>query len=272
MSLTQFKTKQVSATMTAGELLKKRRKEMEISIKEVSEKLKVKADYLSDLEENNYDKLPPDVYVKGFIKSYAELVGLDAQEMADLYNKEKAIGKKIENKKQFGKKAEKRKFSISRYIIITPKILTIFSTLIILSIAGYYLFHQLSSFNSAPYLFVSNPIADQSQNKSEIEVKGQVEKGASLKINGEDVFVDSDGNFRQVIMLKPGSNVLNIEAVNRFNKTAKLTRNIIYEKKLEPFELKTEDNNGEVNGASVEENNSANEKLKLDGKIEFIGP
>lgn len=270
--LTQFKTKQVNATMTVGECLKKKRREKEISIKEVGEKLKVKADYLSDLEENNYDKLPPDVYVKGFIKSYAALVGFDAQKMVDLYNKERAIGEKIENKKRFGKKTEKRKFSISRYIIITPKILTIFSSLIILSIAGYYLLHQLSSFNSAPYLFISNPIADQSQNEPEIEVRGQTEKQASIKINGEDVFVDSDGNFRQIIMLKPGSNVLNIEAVNKFNKTAKLTRNIIYEKKLEPFELKTEDNNGEVNGASMEENNFTNENLKLDGKVEFIGP
>lgn len=258
--------------MTVGERLKKRRMEKEISIKEVGEKLKVKADYLSDLEENNYDKLPPDVYVKGFIKSYATLVGFDAQEMVDLYNKERAIGEKIENKKQFRKKEEKRKFSISRYIIITPKILTIFSTLIILSIAGYYLWHQLSSFNSAPYLFISNPIADQSQNEPEIEISGQTEEQASVKINGEDVFVDSDGNFKQIIMLKPGNNVLNIEAVNRFNKTAELTRNIIYEKKPEPFELKTEDNNGEVNGASAEENNSINKNLKFEEEIEFIGP
>lgn len=270
--LTQFKTKQVNATITVGERLKKRRKEKEISIKEVGEKLKVKVDYLSNLEENNYDKLPPDVYVKGFIKSYAALVGFDAQEMVDLYNKERAIGEKIENKKQSGEKAEKRKFSISRYIIITPKILTIFSSLIILSIVGYYLFHQLSSFNSAPYLFISNPIADQSQNEPEIEVKGQTEKQASVKINGEDVFVDSDGNFKQIIMLKPGSNVLNIEAVSRFNKTTELTRNIIYEKKLEPFEFKTEDNNGEVDGASAEEGNVTEESLKLDGKVEFIGP
>jgi cytoskeletal protein RodZ len=270
--LTQFKTKQVNTSITVGERLKKKRIEMEISIREVSEKLKVKADYISDLEENNYDKLPPDVYVKGFIKSYAALIGLDAQEMVDLYNKERAIGEKNENKKQFKKKTEKRKFSISRYIIITPKILTIFSTLIILSIAGYYLFHQLSSFNSTPYLFVSNPIGDQSQDKSEIEVRGQTEKEASLKINGEDVFVDSDGNFKQIIILKPGNNVLNIEAANKFNKTAELTRNIIYEKKLESFEFKAEDNAGEVNGASVKDGNYAEESLKFDGKIEFIGP
>ncbi len=269
--LTQFKTKQVNATITVGERLKKKREEKGISIKEVGERLKVKADYLSNLEENNYDKLPPDVYVKGFIKGYAALVGFDAREMIDLYNKERAIGEKIENRKQVGKMAEKKKFSISRYIIITPKILTIFSSLIILSIAGYYLFHQLSSFNSAPYLFVSNPIADQSQSESEIEITGQTEKQASLKINGEDVFVDSDGNFKQVIMLKPGSNVLDIEATNKFNKTAKLIRNIIYEKKPEPFEPEVENNAGEVNGASIE-NNNTNENLKLDGKVELIGP
>ncbi|MCK4891475.1 MAG: helix-turn-helix domain-containing protein [Candidatus Pacebacteria bacterium] len=261
--LTQFKTKKVNITATAGELLKRKREKKGISIKEVSEKLKIKTSYLEDIEENNYNKLPPDVYVKGFIKSYSRLIGSNAQKMVDLYSKEKAIDVKMKNKNK-EKSTKEKKLLISNYIIITPKILTVFFSLFILFIIGYYLWHQISSFNSTPYLFISNPIVDQISDKSEIEIAGQTEVQSVLKINGEDVFVDYDGYFNEIILLKPGNNVLNIEATNRFNRTSRQIRNIIYEKKLEPVPVDFLENN------IFEENNKEN--IYLNEKIEFIGP
>jgi transcriptional regulator with XRE-family HTH domain len=263
--LTRFKTKKVNITVTVGECLKKKREEKGISIKEISEKLKIKMSYLEDLEENNYDKLPPDVYVKGFIRSYAQLVGFNAQKMVDLYNKEKVIDDKIENKKNPKRKSNKeRKFLISNYIIITPKILTIIFSLLILSIVGYYLWHQISSFNSTPYLFISSPITDQISDKSEIEVAGQTEAQAALKINGEDVFIDSDGYFSEIILLESGNNVLIIEATNRFNRTDRQIRNIIYKKKLDPVPVDFLENN-------VFKNDNKEKKL-FESEMEFIGP
>ena len=264
--LTRFKTKKVNITVTVGECLKKKREEKGISIKEISEKLKIKMIYLEDLEENNYDKLPPDVYVKGFIRSYAQFVGFNAQKMVDLYSKEKAIDDKIENKKNPKRKSNKgRKFLISNYVIITPKILTIIFSLFILSIVGYYLWHQISSFNSTPYLFISSPITDQISDKPEIEVSGQTESQAALKINGEDVFIDPDGYFSEIILLESGNNVLVIEATNRFNRTARQVRNIVYEKKLDPVPVDFLEND------VFEDDNDKEEKF-FEGEMEFIGP
>ena len=267
--LTRFKTKKVNITVTVGECLKKKREEKGISIKEINEKLKIKMSYLEDLEENNYDKLPPDVYVKGFIRSYAQFVGFNAQKMVDLYSKEKLINDKIENKKNPKRKINKgRKFLISNYIIITPKILTVIFSLFILSIIGYYLWHQISSFNSTPYLFISSPIADQASDKSEIEIAGQTEAQAVLKINGEDVFIDSDGYFSEIIPLESGNNVLVVEATNRFNRTARQVRNIVYEKKLDPVPVDFLEND------VLEESNEENikENIFFNEEMEFIGP
>ncbi len=269
MNLTRFKTKKVNITVTVGECLKKKREEKEISIKEISEKLKIKTSYLEDLEENNYDKLPPDVYVKGFIRSYAQFVGFNAQKMVDLYSKEKAIDNKIENKKNQKRKGETgRKFLISNYIIITPKILTIIFSLLVLSIVGYYLWHQISSFNSTPYLFISSPTADQISDKSEIEVAGQTETQATLRINGENVFIGSDGYFSETILLKSGNNILIIEATNRFDRTARQVRNIIYEKKLEPVPVDFLEN--DIFEKNKEED--IEENIFLNEEMEFIGP
>lgn len=231
MLLNKFKTKKVETNITVGECLKRKREELGISIKDLGDKLKIKTSYLEDLEENNYEKLPPDVYVKGFIKSYSELVGFNPEKMIELFKKEKEIEDKIESRNKKEKKYEK-KFALKKYITITPKIITVFLSLLILSIIGYYFWHQLSSFNSEPYLFVSSPFADEVTNDSETIVSGETEIGIILKINGEDVFVDEEGYFKENIMLQPGKNVLIIEAVNRFDKTAEEIRNIIYEKKL----------------------------------------
>ncbi len=236
MLLNKFKTKKVETTVTVGECLKRKREELGISIKDLGDKLRIKVDYLEDLEENNYEKLPPDVYVKGFIKSYSELVGFNPEKMIELFKKEKEIENKVESRNKKEKKYEKR-FAIKKYITITPKIITVFLSLLILSIIGYYFWHQLSSFYSEPYLFVSSPFADEVTNNSETVVSGETEIGIILKINGEDVFVDEEGYFRENIMLQPGKNVLIIEAVNRFDKTAEETRNIIYEKKLKPMPI-----------------------------------
>ena len=231
MLLSKFKTKKVETTTTVGECLKKKREELEISIKDLGGKLRIKTVYLEDLEKNNYEKLPPDVYVKGFIKSYSELVGFNPEEMIKLFEKEKEIGNKVESRNRKKKKHEK-KFALKKYIIITPRIATVFLSLFMLSIVGYYFWHQLSSFNSEPYLFISSPLTDEVTNDFEIVVSGETEIGIILRINGEDVFVDESGYFQEDIMLQPGKNVIIIEVVNRFNKTARETRNIIYEKKL----------------------------------------
>ena len=236
MLLNKFKTKKVETNITVGECLKRKREELGISIKDLGDKLKIKTSYLEDLEENNYEKLPPDVYVKGFIKSYSELVGFNPEKMIELFKKEKEIENKVESRNKKEKKYEK-KFALKKYITITPKIITVFLSLLILSIIGYYFWHQLSSFNSEPYLFVSSPFADEVTNDSETIVSGETEIGIILKINGEDVFVDEEGYFKENIMLQPGKNVLIIEAVNRFDKTAEETRNIIYEKKLKPMPI-----------------------------------
>jgi len=270
MNLSRFKTKKVNTVTTVGERLKKKREEMKIPIESASERLKIKLDYLENLENNNYDKLPPDVYIKGFVRNYAELVGLDPDKMIALYNREKAIRSKME-KKPMGK-IRGTKFAASD-IVVTPRIVTIFFSLFFLSIIGYYFWYQVNSFNSTPYLFVSSPSADEVVNVSEITVEGETDASGTVKINGEDVFADSNGRFKENIALKAGKNTLVIEATNRFGRTAKEEINIIYEKKPEAAPLYDD-------GSKIYEEEETGGENNADGangikeieNIEIIGP
>lgn len=265
MLLNKFKTKKVETVLTVGECLKRKREELNISLKDISEKLKIKIGYLENLEMDDYENLPPDVYVRGFVKSYAQFVGLNPEKMVNIYNREKKIENKIKKK---SKKEEvyANKFTTQNFAIITPKIVTALLSLLVLFIVGYYLWHQISSFNSTPYLFVSNPYEDQTTNNPNITVEGETEKETTVRINEQDVFVDPDGYFKEEITLQPGKNVFIIEAINKFGKTAKETRNIICEKEPEPIqtEIKNEEENEDAGEVDLEE--------ETEYDIEIIGP
>jgi len=69
----------------AGEVLKKRREDLGMSIKEISELLKIRQDYLSSIEEDRFDKLPVAVYTLGYIRCYASYLKIDPEPIIASY-------------------------------------------------------------------------------------------------------------------------------------------------------------------------------------------
>ncbi|WP_281887538.1 RodZ domain-containing protein [Paenibacillus sp. YYML68] len=68
-----------------GLLLRKARMEKKISLDDLQETTKIRKRYLEAIEEGNFKVLPGNFYVRAFIKSYAEAVGLDPGEVLNLY-------------------------------------------------------------------------------------------------------------------------------------------------------------------------------------------
>ncbi|MFQ6058138.1 MAG: helix-turn-helix domain-containing protein [Anaerolineae bacterium] len=71
-----------------GQLLREARERKGVSPAEVEAATKIRQKYVIALEEGNYDQLPPGVYVRGFLRSLAAYLGLDAEEVIALYGKE----------------------------------------------------------------------------------------------------------------------------------------------------------------------------------------
>jgi hypothetical protein len=53
---------------------------------------KIRAKYLKALEEEQFDALPAQTYVKGFLRTYADFLGLDGQLYVDEYNSRFVVG------------------------------------------------------------------------------------------------------------------------------------------------------------------------------------
>jgi transcriptional regulator with XRE-family HTH domain len=71
-----------------GELLKEARQSKEVSLEKVEEELRIRKKYLRALEEEDFSIMPPEVYVKGFLRNYAIYLGLDPEEVKALYKGE----------------------------------------------------------------------------------------------------------------------------------------------------------------------------------------
>lgn len=78
---------------TIGEELKRERTRRGMTIKDAEQVLHIRSAYLEALEEDEYKIIPGDVYVKGFIRNYANFLGLDGQKMVNTYKEE--IGEEV---------------------------------------------------------------------------------------------------------------------------------------------------------------------------------
>lgn len=74
-----------SATEYTGELLKKIREYKKVDIARMSEMTKVSKTYLTNIEEENYSKLPAPAYIRGFVYQYAKCLKLNPDLVATSY-------------------------------------------------------------------------------------------------------------------------------------------------------------------------------------------
>ncbi|WP_391208763.1 helix-turn-helix domain-containing protein [Psychrobacillus sp. L4] len=71
-----------------GSRLKEARKVKGYSIDDLQEITKIQKRYLTGIEEGNYETMPGSFYVRAFIKQYAEAVGLNGDELLEMYKTE----------------------------------------------------------------------------------------------------------------------------------------------------------------------------------------
>ncbi|WP_078391444.1 helix-turn-helix domain-containing protein [Shouchella patagoniensis] len=71
-----------------GNYLKEVREEKQMTLEDLQRTTKIQKRYLAAIEEGNFDTLPGIFYARAFVKTYAEAVGLDADEVVATYKNE----------------------------------------------------------------------------------------------------------------------------------------------------------------------------------------
>ena len=70
-----------------GKYLKTEREVRGLSIEEAAESTKIREHFLKAIEEDRYELLPPDFYLRGFLTAYARYLGLDPNDVVLRYQK-----------------------------------------------------------------------------------------------------------------------------------------------------------------------------------------
>jgi hypothetical protein len=92
-----------------GNSLREARLRKELDFPELEQGTKIRAKYLRALEDENFDQLPAPTYVKGFLRTYADYLGLDGQLYVDEYNVRYASGDEVLERRIRGGTAPSRR-------------------------------------------------------------------------------------------------------------------------------------------------------------------
>jgi len=203
---------------TLGEVFKRYRKAEGKKIERIEDELKISKRMLLALENNDFKSLPNDLYTKNIIKTYAKYLDLDYNKLLNLYEKKR---------QQFeqGKEPEQNKEKVKVYI--TPKIIKIVLISLLIIALLVYLGFQIEKIFKAPQLIILQPEKNEIISQNFIEIKGKTEKEASVFINGKEIFLDSNGEFKASLDLQKGLNLIKISAVKKHSRENTIFREIL---------------------------------------------
>ena len=201
---------------TIGEVLKEARVKRKLTFTKLEETTKIKREFISAIEKEDWEKLPEYPVVNGFVRSLAGVLKIDVREtLAKLRRDYPPKNLRINPKPD-----------VSEKYIWSPKMTFLVAiavfTLIILSYLGY----QYVDFISPPSLEVINPNEEEVVTHPLLIVSGLTEPEAVIKVNNQPVIVEEDGKFFAEIEIFEGTQVIEVKAISRSGKETTMRRNI----------------------------------------------
>jgi cytoskeletal protein RodZ len=89
--MTTAETASERTTPSFGRYLQSIRLEKGITLKAVARETRIRPETLHHIEEEDHQRLPDEVYVKGFLRAYAKAIGADGDEAVNRYNSRLAV-------------------------------------------------------------------------------------------------------------------------------------------------------------------------------------
>lgn len=214
-----------------AEFLKEKRQGKNISLEKLSEITKIQLYQLEALEAGHFEKLPPSVYRAGIFKRMAKFLGVDESEFMEAYKNEIESSpvispnpSDINSSFQINDAPSKR----SSYFILTPNKLIFSAGGLLLVFLSVYIWYQFNFLVGPPNLAVDQK-EDFVTDQEAIFINGKTDSGIDLTINGEKMYVASNGSFKKEVQLADGVNIVEIQAVNSFGKITKIIRQVFKE-------------------------------------------
>lgn len=95
-----------------GEILRRERERKNLTVKDIEEGTSIRSVYIEALENGEISKLPGEVYARGFLKNYANFLGLDAESLLREFAAEISPETSIEEISESNKAEEKKSVNV----------------------------------------------------------------------------------------------------------------------------------------------------------------
>jgi len=232
-----FQTKNLQKPERICLRLKSLREQKGISLKEMSERLKMSTAHILALEECRSKDLPfAPVYKKKLVKQYCHIVDTDYEQMVHQFVEEELeqhIAPQVTP--SLSKKGLTAWYNL-------PFLFRLSATLVVSAIFLGYLGLQVKKIIEPPSLNLFSPVNGMITDESNLQIRGQTDREVKVTINGKEIKNSEQGVFDETLPLSPGVNTLVISAEKKHGKTTSETRYVVLENKPE-FSLSAISNN-----------------------------
>ncbi|HUV42741.1 MAG TPA: helix-turn-helix domain-containing protein [Patescibacteria group bacterium] len=208
---------------TAGQILREKRKKKGLSLDEIAQEIKIRKQYLIALEKDRYQFFPSITTNRGFIRNYAQYLGLEPDRVLAVFRRDY---QRTQEQKLVLPSGE----SLNKQFRWSPRKTLISLVALFIIIFLTYLGYQYHSLLGKPRLEVYSPIDNEKIVNEEVLIEGGTDPDNSVTINGRLTQLDEEGKFSYRLRLTSGENKIVIEATNRIGRKTKQTRTIYYSK------------------------------------------
>lgn len=206
---------------TVGAMLQEAREKKGLTPAKVESAIKIRERFIIAIEHDEFSVLPSLSYAKGFVRNYAEFLGLPIEETMAFFRRQTT---------------ETPRSSLlplgvtdplnTPFFRLTPtRFLTIIIAILLLLFFSYLGF-QYKRINADPILRIDAPLDQSIVTQKRITVEGKTDPDATVTINGVSTVVRDDGRFFEQVALEVGVNKIQVVASSRFGKTTTVVREV----------------------------------------------
>ena len=175
-------TNDLNNEVSCGKLLSSERQAKDLSIKDVARELRIDSSIIKKLENNEFQLIEAPVFVKGYLRQYAGLLGLKIDMVIDSYEKNHPD----QSYKPIVNEAEEQ---IRKYVL-TPKLIFIATSVLVIILMGWVIFSTLPQDNPLPAISNNqavyeepNPVVEEVVEEEIIEPASEIDEPEIIEPN-----------------------------------------------------------------------------------------
>lgn len=209
-------------TRRVGEVLQAERQAQDVSLESLAAQTRIKVSLLEALEDNRFEELPAAVFVKGYIRAYARVLGFDEKPVIALLRrdfKESARGQLIP--REFLKPSHRRKPWLTPFRLMAVGFSV--SALVVLSYVGW----QMRSLSRPPELVVTEP-TESATVAPKVTVRGLTQPENMVWVQDQPVAIRPDGSFAtELVLPTEGLATIKVVTTDRKGKQTEKNRTVL---------------------------------------------